>query len=395
MDFDLSGPSSPAPHAPPPPPPLTDISIAYTLLAYFAFAFLVIGLMSPTWRLLRQLRETRPAFEGQTPMGRLFRAGTDIVALRSTFFADRWAWIFGMSLHFGLALILLRHLRYFIDPNWAGPLWRLEELAQPFGFYGGALLPLGAALLWARHMLSKEGTIVRCWADHAVLLLLVAIPIVGYRNNYAHTDVVALKSYALGLVTGHWSNVPTDPLLLAHLWLVAVLMVVMPFSRVLLALPFGNLLTLATWRPGHWPGPRFRRTFGAILGVILLAPIVVVLHHASKAALRQPVPPLAGLVDAHSDDDNATVMIRSHADLLFAHRTAVVHAGTRAPNDDLERCVTCHVVKDATGQPVGFDNPKHFCRSCHTEVAVTIDCFECHTSKPSNGEWTMVGSHGG
>ena len=34
------------------------------------------------------------------------------------------------------------------------------------------------------------------------------------------------------------------------------------------------------------------------------------------------------------------------------------------------------------GQPVSYDDPKHFCRSCHSYASVSIDCFECHASKP-------------
>lgn len=379
---------------PPPPPPLTDLSIAYALLTYFAFAFLVVGLIFQTLRLINELRHTPPKFEGETFIGRLFRAGTDIVLLRTAFFADRWAWIFGACFYFGLALILLRHLRYFIEPSWVGPLWYLEELAQPFGFYGGALLPLGAGLWWARQVVLKEGKIIRHWTDHVVMLLLIAIPVVGYINEYVHTDIIQLKSFALGLLTGNWTNIPPDPLLLTHLWLVAALMIVVPFSRLLLLLPFGNLLQLAPngKQPRDTLRSRFLRNFGPGLIVILLAPVVVVIHHAAKEGLHPPVPAFATLVKEHRNDD-ATVMIRSHPKFLFSFRHAVLHNGTVAPDDNLERCVTCHAVKDASGQPVGFDNPKHFCRACHTKAAVTIDCFECHTSKPSNGQQSMLYTH--
>jgi hypothetical protein len=41
------------------------------------------------------------------------------------------------------------------------------------------------------------------------------------------------------------------------------------------------------------------------------------------------------------------------------------------------------VVKDQAGQPVDFHSPNHFCVGCHYKAAVTIDCFECHNSKPT------------
>ena len=48
-----------------------------------------------------------------------------------------------------------------------------------------------------------------------------------------HTDIVALKAFALGLVRLDWQPLPTDAVLLLHLGLVAALMVVFPFSKLL------------------------------------------------------------------------------------------------------------------------------------------------------------------
>lgn len=381
-DFDLA---SPGPPAAPVVPPLTDISIAYGLLTYFAFAVLAIGMAVQTWRLLRALRQAPPDMTADLGSGslvqRLFRAGADVVLLRSVFFADRWAWIFGAMFHFGLLLVLIRHLRYFLAPSWVGPVWDLIVLEQPFGFYGGMALPFGAACWWLRQMVLRKGRIVTDWADHAVMALLVAIPLVGYAGTISHTDVVAVKAYATGLVTFHWSNIPTDPLLLTHLWLVAVLMVVLPFSRLLLLLPLGHLLHIGS---SPTPADAKRRSrllyfFGPALVVIMLAPVAVVARHG---AVAQDRPDFTSLVSDHRSADD-TVMIRNHPAFLFSHRTIMMHTGVGAAGDNIERCVTCHAVKDAAGQPVGFDDPSHFCRSCHYKAAVTIDCFECHQSKPS------------
>lgn len=390
-DFDLSGPST---AAPPEAPPLTDISITYAAVTYIAFAFLVVGLAYQTFRLVQEIRRSPPAFEGDTLLGRLFRAGTDVVLLRSTFFADRWAWIFGACFHFGLALILLRHLRYFIDPNWVGPLWIVEEYLQPFGFYGGALLPLGAALWWGRQMLHKEGRILTHWTDHAVIGLLIAIPVVGYINTYVHTDIVQLKAFALGLVTTDYSNIPADPLLLLHLWLVAAFMFVVPFSHLLLLLPFGDMLDLEA-APGPGGDAVRKRQIRILLPtllVVLIAPIAVTINHAVTDGMGQEVPAFASLIKEHRNAD-ATVMIRSHPKFLFSFRSAVLHQGAVVPSDNIESCVNCHAVKDEAGQPVGFENPKHFCRACHLKVAVTIDCFECHASKPASGGQAMIILH--
>jgi nitrate reductase gamma subunit len=49
----------------------------------------------------------------------------------------------------------------------------------------------------------------------------------------AHTDIVALKAFMLGLMRFDWQPLPADPLLLLHLSLVLVLMVVFPVSKLL------------------------------------------------------------------------------------------------------------------------------------------------------------------
>ena len=68
----------------------------------------------------------------------------EVVFFESLFRGNKWTWIFGWVFHFGLFLVTLRHLRYFIDPVWL-PI----QLIQPFGIYGGIAMVLGLAGLWA------------------------------------------------------------------------------------------------------------------------------------------------------------------------------------------------------------------------------------------------------
>jgi nitrate reductase gamma subunit len=49
----------------------------------------------------------------------------------------------------------------------------------------------------------------------------------------AHTDVVALKAFMLGLMRLDIRPLPADPLLLLHLSLVALLMIIFPISKLL------------------------------------------------------------------------------------------------------------------------------------------------------------------
>jgi predicted CXXCH cytochrome family protein len=75
-------------------------------------------------------------------------------------------------------------------------------------------------------------------------------------------------------------------------------------------------------------------------------------------------------------------MRRNHMNMLKHDRDETVHLGNRTIKASLKECVSCHAVNGADLKPVTVEDPKHFCRSCHDYVAVKIDCFECHASRP-------------
>ena len=75
-------------------------------------------------------------------------------------------------------------------------------------------------------------------------------------------------------------------------------------------------------------------------------------------------------------------MRRYHMTMMKHQRDDTVHEGVRGGKFSIGECVGCHAVKGDDGQPVSYESPKHFCRSCHDYAAVSIDCFECHSSKP-------------
>ncbi len=75
-------------------------------------------------------------------------------------------------------------------------------------------------------------------------------------------------------------------------------------------------------------------------------------------------------------------MRKNHMNFLKHDRDLKVQDGVTNIKSSLKECVACHVVKDEADMPVSYESPEHFCRSCHEYVAVKIDCFSCHNSKP-------------
>jgi hypothetical protein len=92
-----------------------------------------------------------------------------------------------------------------------------------------------------------------------------------------------------------------------------------------------------------------------------------------------PHPPKAKGERCVADTDH---MRRYHMMMLKHQRDETVHEGVRGGKYSIGDCVGCHAVKGEDGKPVSYESPQHFCRSCHDYAAVSIDCFECHSSKP-------------
>jgi nitrate reductase gamma subunit len=207
------------------------LTVTYASLFYVATAVLVGGLAFRIWEYATTPAPlkipTTPA--PTTGGGVVLRLGREVVLFESLFKANKWIWLFGWLFHVALAVVLLRHLRYFILP-----VWEWVVLIQPFGAYAGLAMVAGLVGLWARRLLVPRIRYISAPSDHLMLALLVGIGGSGLLMRYvAHTDIVALKSFFLGLIFFDWQPMPADPVLLVHLSLVAALMIVFPFSKLL------------------------------------------------------------------------------------------------------------------------------------------------------------------
>ncbi len=207
------------------------MTTAFALLFYTATLVLVGGLAA---RIVSYARTPAPLKIPTTPApttaaGVVGRLAREVLLFESLFKANLWLWACGFAFHVGLALVLLRHLRYFIEPVWAWVAW-----LQPFGILGGLLMVAGLAGLWLRRVAVARVRYISTPSDHLMLALLIAIGASGLMMKFVvHTDIVAVKAFFLGLARFDWQPLPADPLLLVHLLLVAALMLVFPFSKLL------------------------------------------------------------------------------------------------------------------------------------------------------------------
>ena len=207
------------------------LTAAYAALFYVATAVLAGGLAFRIWEYATTPAPlkipTTPA--PVTRSGVVMRLGREVVLFESLFKANKWIWLFGWIFHASLALVLLRHLRYFVQP-----VWEWVVLIQPFGMYAGFAMVGGLVGLWGRRLLVPRIRYISAPSDHLMLALLTGIGVSGLMMKFvAHTDIVAVKSFFLGLMRFDWQPMPADPVLLVHLGLVAALMIVFPYSKLL------------------------------------------------------------------------------------------------------------------------------------------------------------------
>jgi len=207
------------------------LTITYALLFYVATALLVVGLAR---KITQYARTPAPLKIPTTPApvtrtGVVMRMFRELVFFESLFKSNKWIWIFGWMFHYGMFLVLARHLRYFTNPVWT---W--VDLIQPFGKYAAFAMAAGLLGLWVRRLVVDRVRYITVLSDHLMLALLFAIAGTGLMMDYVtHTDIVGVKAFFLGLMYFDWQPIPTNPVLLAHLGLVATLMIIFPISKLL------------------------------------------------------------------------------------------------------------------------------------------------------------------
>ena len=210
---------------------MSALSLVYAALFYAATVLFVVGL---ALKIRRYAVTPSPLKIPTTPApvtgtGVALRIGREVVFFESLFKSSKWTWLFGWMFHLALLLLLVRHLRYFQQPVWTPIVW-----AQPWGMYAGFAMVAGLAGLWARRFLVDRVRYISTPSDHLHLALLLAIGLTGLGMRFvAPTDIVAVKAFMLGLMRLDIQPLPSDPLLLLHLALVALLLIVFPISKLL------------------------------------------------------------------------------------------------------------------------------------------------------------------
>ena len=123
--------------------------IVFAILFYLVTLVFVVGLF---YRISTYARTPAPLKIPTTPApttrtGVALRMAREVLFFESLFKANLWIWSMGWLFHASLALVLMRHMRYFTEPVWG---WVAR--IHPFGMYAGLTMLVGLGGLWARRL---------------------------------------------------------------------------------------------------------------------------------------------------------------------------------------------------------------------------------------------------
>jgi len=189
-----------------------------------------------------------------TKLGVVARMALEVLAFRSlfrntdatlrdgrlTYASNKWLWAAGLAFHYSFLVILLRHLRFFMEPV-PGAVLALStidgffQVGLPVVFATTLVFLAAVTLLFLRRVASPALRYISLPADWFPLLLLLAIGLSGaWLRHVSKIDVPAVKTMVMGLL--HLS--PQLPEVLgasfyAHLFLVSTLLAYFPFSKLM------------------------------------------------------------------------------------------------------------------------------------------------------------------
>ena len=207
------------------------MSTFIALLFWFATVVIVVGLamkIRQYWVTPAPLKiPTTPA--PTTQAGVVYRMAKEVIVFESLFKSNKWIWIFGWIFHMSLFLVLARHLRYFQEQPWF-----LVNVIQPFGKYAAFGMVIGLLGLLARRIVVDRVRYISSPSDFLMLILLLTIGMSGIvMSFFLHTDIIMVQQFFLNWMGLSISELPFSVPLLVHLSMVALLMIIFPFSKLL------------------------------------------------------------------------------------------------------------------------------------------------------------------
>ena len=171
----------------------------------------------------------------------LFRnTQTEIRQQKPVYDSAKWLWFFGLLFHWSLLIIVLRHLRFFVEPvtgciNTLSAVDGFFEIGIPTIYLSDAAILAGLSFLLFRRVVSPRLCYISLFSDYFALLLILGVVGTGLlMRHFFPADLLQVKNLALGWVT--FSPAAPDgvgTLFYMHLCFVFTLMVFIPMSKLM------------------------------------------------------------------------------------------------------------------------------------------------------------------
>ena len=159
---------------------------------------------------------------------------------RLVYGSSKYLWLGALAFHWTLLIIFLRHFRYFTEPVFAFVpfLQNLDGFFQvgvPIIYITDIIILVALSFLFLRRIIDPKLRYISLSSDYLPLFLLISIVITGILMRYfTKVDIVSIKELAMGL----FNFTPVVPdgigiMFFIHLFLVCVLLIYFPFSKLL------------------------------------------------------------------------------------------------------------------------------------------------------------------
>lgn len=206
------------------------------VLPYITIAVFLIGVVyrvAVWWS--RPSPVNIPVFPGQLSVGQaIVRVLSDVILFRTLFRyqGNYILWLGGWIFHVSFLFILLRHLRYFVGgvsvPGWVNAL-------QGIGILAALVISVPLLYLLIRRLVYPELKFITTPPDYVVLLLILGVVITGLFSKYISSPFVVDVKFMMRNLMAFNPVLPAgvNSAFLVHFFLVQVLAMYLPFSKVM------------------------------------------------------------------------------------------------------------------------------------------------------------------
>ncbi len=194
-----------------------------------------------------------------TKLGVIARMATEVLFFRSLFrntkaelvedqrvvySSDKLLWLAGLVFHWSFLVVVVRHLRFFVEPvpacvDLLEGLDSFFQVGLPLIYITDLALVVGVTYLFFRRVAIPQLRYISLPADYFPLLLILAIALSGICMRYfSRVDITSVKELSAGLLSFS-PPVPAEMtggigvLFYMHLFFVCALMIYFPMSKLM------------------------------------------------------------------------------------------------------------------------------------------------------------------